>query len=308
MIQATTLTKRFGKTTALDSLTATVPEGVVYGLIGSNGAGKSTLLRLIAGIYRAEAGELTIGGEPVWENPRIKAQIALIPDELYFLPQANLSTMARLYRNSFPGFDQARLNELIELFGLNPYANLNTFSKGMRRQAAIILALSRRPRWLLMDEVFDGLDPIMRNLVRKLIYTDVIDRRATAVISSHSLRELEDTCDQLALLHQGGIIFESEMADLNTQLFKLQVAFGADSPPSLDAALFAPAQLNLVNFSSLGRVANLIVRGDREAAVAALDVLTPSPALVEVLPLTLEEVFLFEMEAIGYHFGEVLDK
>jgi ABC-2 type transport system ATP-binding protein len=306
MIQALNVTKRFDDFTALDALSCSIPEGVIYGLVGSNGAGKSTFLRLVAGIYKPEVGEIRVAGLPVWENPAAKEQLALVPDELYFLPQATMNRMARLYAHTFPDFSQSRFEELVATFQLDPKANLNTFSKGMRRQAAIILALARRPRYILMDETFDGLDPIMRNLVRKIIYSDVYDRHATAVISSHSLRELEDTCDQLALLHKGGIIFESEMSNLKTQLFKVQVAFAPDTPAEFDRARFDAAGIDLVNFSRLGRVASLIVRGDRDQTAITLRALTPAPVLLEILPLTLEEVFLYEMEAIGYQFGEVL--
>ncbi|MDR1775170.1 MAG: ABC transporter ATP-binding protein [Actinomycetes bacterium] len=307
MIQASDLTKRFGTAVALDSLTCQVPEGVIYGLVGSNGAGKSTFLRLAAGVYRPDGGTLTVDGAAIWENPAIKEQIAFVPDELYFLPQASLERMSYTYADNFPDFSRERYTELVQTFQLDPRANLNTFSKGMRRQAAIILALSRRPRYLLLDEVFDGLDPIVRTLVRRLIYRDVMDRGASAIISSHSLRELEDTCDQLALLHKGGIVFESDMGDLQTSLIKLQVAFGPECAADFTEEPFTTLGLDVVDFNRMGRVATLIVRGTATDATARLAALNPAPVLVEVLPLSLEEVFLYEMEAIGYRFGDVLE-
>jgi len=306
MIEAQALTKRFDDTVALDALTCQISPGAVYGLVGSNGAGKSTFLRLLAGVYRPDAGTLTINQQPIYKDPAVRADIAFVPDDLYFLPQSNLKRMRKLYAHAFKDFSPERFTELVELFRLDPKKRLGTFSKGMRRQAALILALSRRPRYLLMDEVFDGLDPIMRNYVRELIYRDVRERQATAVISSHSLRELEGTCDQLALLHQGHIILESEMNDLQTGLCKLQLGFESDPGATAETQLRAVG-LELVKCSVQGKVVTVIIRapqeGLRDKAVAALN---PKPVLTEELPLTLEEVFTYEMEALGYHREEVL--
>lgn len=296
MIQVNGLTKKFGDFTALSSLDCTIPGGCIYGLVGSNGAGKSTLLRLICGVYKPDKGNVTLDGKNIYENPALKEKIAFIPDELYFLPQSSMQRMAELYASVYKDFDFDRFAELTQSFKLNPKANLNTFSKGMRRQAATILALSCRTDYLFLDETFDGLDPIMRNLVKKIIYADVAERGATAVITSHSLRELEDTCDQLALLHRGGIVFESDVQNLKTTLFKVQIAFDHD----YDHTLFSG--FDVLNFIKHGSVSNLIVRGDREHVTR--DLRTKSPILMEVLPLSLEEVFLYEMESLGYSFDD----
>ena len=216
MIEVRGLTKRFGDFTALCNVTCTIPEGCIYGMVGSNGAGKSTLLRLISGVYRPDAGEIFIDGQPIYENTAMKARIAFVPDELYFLGGADMRRMARLYAAAYPAFDKARFEALTASFRLDPTKPLSTFSKGMRRQASIILSLSSRPKYIFFDETFDGLDPIMRTLVKKLIVEDVLDRHATAIITSHSLRELEDTCDQLALLHKGGLVLESDVQNLKT--------------------------------------------------------------------------------------------
>ena len=204
MIVAENVVKKFDDFTALDRISCKIQEGCIYGMVGSNGAGKSTFLRMIAGIYRADEGSITIDGEPVYENPNVKSKIMFVPDDLYFINGASMDRMAKLYRAVYPTFDDARYRELAAGFGLNTKASINTFSKGMKRQAATILSLATRPAYIFFDETFDGLDPIMRNLVKKLICEDVIDRKATAIITSHSLRELEDTCDQLSLLHKGG--------------------------------------------------------------------------------------------------------
>ena len=299
MITAQNLTKTFDKFTALENLNCSIPNGCIYGMVGSNGAGKSTLLRLITGIYRPDKGEVLIDGKRVYDNPEVKRRFVFVPDELYFLPQATMNRMAGLYKAVYPSFDDQRFKQLSQAFNLAPNVKLQTFSKGMKRQAATILALSAKPEFIFFDETFDGLDPVMRNLVKKVIYADVCERKATAVITSHSLRELEDTCDQRALLHKGGIIFESDIENLRTSLFKLQVAF---SDP-YDQSLFG--DINIVSFVKKGSIASIIARGDKNDAVARIKAL--NPLLVEALPLTLEEVFIYEMEALGYSFEDALN-
>lgn len=298
MIKAESVTKRFDDFTALHNLTCEIPEGCIYGLVGSNGAGKSTFLRLVTGIYKPQTGYIAIDGKEVYENPDIKNKFIFVPDELYFLPQANMNRMASLYSSIYPNFSYERYNNLTKGFMLNPKANINTFSKGMKRQAATVLALSCMPDYIFFDETFDGLDPVMRNLVKKVIYNDVIERKVTAVITSHSLRELEDTCDSLALLHKGGIIFESDIQDLKTSLFKVQIAFDYE----YDKDLFNG--IEMLSYSKKGTVANFIVRGDRDKTTAMLK--QKNPILLDILPLTLEEVFVYEMEALGYAFNDVL--
>ena len=289
---------KFDKFVALDKLTCTIPDGCIYGLVGSNGAGKSTFLRLLSGVYKPAEGRIAFDGKPVYENPEVKKDILYIPDDLYFLPQSNMNKMAKFYKAIYPSFSFERFRNLTETFRLNPAANLNTFSKGMRRQAATILGLSVLPRYLFFDETFDGLDPVMRNLVKTVIYNDVMERKTTTIITSHSLRELEDTCDQLAMLHKGGIIFESDVQNLKTSLFKVQIVFGEPFGREKFAGI------DIVNYSQKGSVANIIVRGDRDETTARLSDM--SPLLMEILPLSLEEVFIYEMEALGYAFKDVL--
>ncbi len=303
MIVANNVTMKFytpGKApfVALDRLSCTIPKGCIYGMIGSNGAGKSTFLRLLSGVYRPADGTITVDDMPVWENPAAKSRIVYIPDELYFLPQSSMNSMASMYRALYAGFDQTRYKTLSETFRLDPTANLNTFSKGMRRQAATILGLSAMPDYLFFDETFDGLDPVMRQLVKQVIYQDVIDRNTTTIITSHSLHELEDTCDQLALLHRGGIVFQSDVQDLKTSLFKVQTAF--DTPFTKEKF----EGMDILSYTQMGSVCTFILRGDRgetEAHIRAM-----SPLLLDILPLSLEEVFVFEMEALGYTFGDIL--
>jgi len=298
MIKAEKATKNFGNFCALKDLSCQIPKGCIYGLIGSNGAGKSTFLRLITGVYKADSGSVTLEGDNIYENPKAKSRIAYVPDELFFLSGASMNRMAKMYESIYPNFDRKRYAELASVFRLNPKANINTFSKGMKRQAATLLALACRPEYIFFDETFDGLDPVMRNLVKNLITSDVMERKATAIITSHSLRELEDTCDQLALLHKGGIIFESDIQNLKTSLFKIQIAFAQE----YDKSMFEG--LEMLSFMKKGSVASFIVRGDREKTAAFLR--EKQPILLDVLPLTLEEVFVHEMEALGYSFKDVL--
>ncbi len=296
MITACDLTKRFSGFTALDGLNCHIPDGCIYGLVGANGAGKSTFLRLASGVYKPDGGSIRINGGDVFDNPAVKRQFVFVPDELFFLPQSHMERMAKLYASAYERFSYKRFYTLVEQFGLNPKQSFSTFSKGMRRQAACILALSTMAEYIFFDETFDGLDPVMRNLVKQTLYQDVVDRGATAVVSSHSLRELEDTCDQLALLYKGGIVFESDIQNLKTSLFKIQVAFSDEYGQSRFV------DLNIVSFDKQGSVSNLIVRGNREESRAAIERM--NPLLLEILPLTLEEVFIYEMEALGYVFDE----
>ena len=303
MIKATDVTMKFhapGKEpfVALNQMSCEIPRGCIYGMIGANGAGKSTFLRLLAGVYRPCEGSITVDDMPVWENPAAKSRIVYIPDDLYFLPQSSMKTMARLYRALYPNFDFDRFDKLTETFQLDPTANINTFSKGMRRQAATILGLSCMPDYLFFDETFDGLDPVMRGLVKQVIYRDVIERNTTTIITSHSLHELEDTCDQLALLHRGGIVFQSDVRDLKTSLFKVQTAFAEPFTREKFAGL------NILSYTQMGSVCSFILRGDKAETEARIRAM--SPLLFDVLPLNLEEVFVYEMEALGYVFKDIL--
>ena len=295
MIKTENLTKRFGDFLALDNISCTINDGCIYGMVGSNGAGKSTFLRTISGVYKADSGSAMLNGEPIYENPAMKAKIAYVPDELFYLAGATMERMATMYRSIYPGFEYDRFRKLATDLGLDTRKSLNTFSKGMRRQAITILALAAKPDYIFFDETFDGLDPVMRNYIKKLICQDVVDRGASAIITSHSLRELEDTCDQLALLHRGGLVLESDVQNLKTSQFKIQIAFREDYTNELFQGV------HIVHSVRHGSVTNMIVRGDREETVAKLSAL--DPILLDVLPLTLEEVFTYEMEALGYTFN-----
>lgn len=301
MISVNNVSKKFEDFYALNNVSCNIPKGAVYGMVGSNGAGKSTFLRLISGVYKADMGDILVDEEPIYNNPLAKGKMVFLSDDLYFLPGASLKRMSEFYKSVYPNYNEKRFSELVELFKLNPKKSIQSFSKGMKRQAAIILALSSRPEYMLFDETFDGLDPVVRNLVKKLICEDVYENKTTAILTSHSLRELEDTCDQLALLHKGGLIFESDIQGLKTSLFKVQVAFSGD----YDKSKFDGMEMDIRNFSKKGSVSNLIIRGDKEVIASRINSL--KPLILDILPLTLEEVFTYEMEVYGYSFNEVLE-
>lgn len=297
MIKTINVTKSFDDFKALDNLNCTIDKSCVYGLIGSNGAGKSTFLRTITGIYKPDNGEVLIDDKPVYDNPEVKRDFVFIPDDLYFLHSATLNRMAKLYATMYDTFDFNRYETLVRQFKLNPFKNINTFSKGMKRQAATVLALSCKTKYLFFDETFDGLDPIVRNLVKNVIYEDICDREATAIITSHSLRELEDTCDQLSLLYNGGIVFASDVQNLKTSLFKVQIAF----QEVFDKSAFVGIEIK--EYNQTGKVASFIVKGDQDETTAICQKL--NPALFEIVPLSLEEVFVHEMDLLGYNFDEM---
>ena len=300
MIEAKNVSKSFDGFSALDNISCVIPDGCIYGLVGTNGAGKSTLLRLLTGVYRQDGGEVLYDGLQVYENPIVKRDIAYVPDELYFLPGANMNRMARLYSSVHPGFDNDRFIQLADDLRLDRKKNIATFSKGMKRQAAIILALACKPKYMFFDETFDGLDPVMRNIIKAIICQDVEERKAVAVITSHSLRELEDTCDQLALLHRGGLVLESDITKLKTNLFKIQTAFLDE----YDRNRFEGT--DILHFSKRGSVSNIIVRGDKSDIIEHFNAL--HPVILDILPLTLEEVFTYEVEALGYDFSAIFER
>ena len=279
MIRTENLSKKFGDFTALKDVSCSISKGSIYGMVGSNGAGKSTFLRLINGVYTPDSGSISINGEPVYENPKIKEIISYVPDTLYFLPGASMNRMAKLYAAAYDKFDFHRFETLTKAFELNPKANIHSFSKGMKRQAAIILSLSCRPEYLFFDETFDGLDPVMRNLVKSLICKDVLEKESTAIITSHSLSDIEN---------------------LKTKQFKVQIAFREE----YDESRFS--EIPHIHFRKSGSVASMIVKNDRESTIAVLK--SMSPVLLDILPLTLEEVFTYEMETLGYNFDKVLEE
>jgi ABC-2 type transport system ATP-binding protein len=298
MISIQQISKSYGKIQSLGGVSAEIGSGSIFGLIGSNGSGKSTLLRIMSGVMRPDSGTVLYDDRSVWENVAVKDEIVFLSDEQFLLPGASMDDMQRLYASLYRHFDTARYRELTALFHLDPERKLSTFSKGMKKQASILLALSCRPRYLLCDETFDGLDPVMRKLVKKLLAEEVADRGMTPIIASHNLREIEDICDRIGLLHGGAILFERELDDMKRDIHTVQAVFERSMHESLFAAL------SPVSFTSRGSLCTLVVRGSEEEVAAKMAAM--SPKFFEILPLTLEEIFISEMEVRGYDYSKVL--
>ncbi len=298
MLEIKNVSKSFGDVRALDNLSFNVSEGTVFGLVGSNGAGKSTLLRVINGVFKAEQGEILIDGENTFENVKVKNKCFFIPDFPFFYNSSTIENTAYLYRRIYENWDEEYFKLLCSMFPINPKQKVINMSKGMQRQAALILALSTRPKYLFLDEIFDGLDPVVRQLVKKLLITCVTDNNMTVMIASHNLRELEDICDHIGLLHRGGILMERELDDLKLGIHKVQVAFGEEADESIFDGL------EIVKLSRQGKLYNLTIRGDADEFMPKIEAL--NPAFLESLPLTLEEVFIHEMEGAGYDISNIL--
>ena len=298
MIEVNGLVKRFDGFAALDGAALSVPAGSVYGLVGPNGAGKSTLIRHLTGIFRQDAGTVRIGGEDVWENAALKARIAAIPDDWYYFLQSSIRDMMRFYRGFYPAFSMERYEKLKEVFQLDEKRPIRRLSKGMQKQAAFWLALCCMPDYLILDEPVDGLDPVMRRQVWSLLLGDVADRGTTVLVSSHNLRELEDVCDHVGIMNKGRVLLERSLSELQDNTVKLQVAYAAAEEPPL------PEGIRVLHRSAVGRVITYIVRGSREEVLHRMQAL--SPLLLEAIPLTLEEIFIYELGGADYAVRDIV--
>ena len=299
MIQVNNVVKTFDGSRALDGLTMRVERGSIYGLVGPNGSGKSTILRHITGVYRPDSGSVLVEGKPVYENPEIKARIAVIPDELYYFNSASTRDMMRFYRGAYPRFDMERYETLRKAFPeVDEKAPIRRLSKGMQKQSAFWLALCCNPELLVLDEPVDGLDPVMRRQVWSLLMGDVAQRGTTVLVSSHNLRELEDVCDHVGILSHGKVLLERSLTDLQDNVVKLQVAFNQPELPQL------PKDMNILHIGQLGRVYTLIVRGNPSEIKSRMAAY--SPILLEALPLSLEEIFIYELGGADYAVKDIV--
>ena len=288
MIQINDVVKSFDGFRALDGLTMKVEEGSIYGLVGPNGAGKSTILRHIMGIYRPDSGSILVHGQNVYENPAIKAEMAAIPDELYYFNSASTRDMMKFYRGLYPQFDDKRYDALREAFPeVDENQPIRRLSKGMQKQSAFWLALCCQPKVLVLDEPVDGLDPVMRRQVWQVLLDDVSARGTTVLLSSHNLRELEDVCDHVGIMDKGKVLLERTLSDLQDNTVKIQVAYKTTEEPTL------PAELQVLHHSRVGRVHTYIMRGSSEEICRRMQI--TDPVLLEAIPLTLEEIFIYEL-------------
>ena len=299
MIEVKNVVKSFDGFHALDGLTMTVPKGAIYGLVGPNGAGKSTILRHLCGAYRQDSGDILLEGAPIYENPAAKRRMAVIPDELYYFGSASTRDMARFYKGFYPRFDEKRYETLREVFRtVDEKRPIRRLSKGMQKQAAFWLALCLRPEVLVLDEPVDGLDPVMRRQVWSLLMSDVAQDGTTVLVSSHNLRELEDVCDHVGILSHGKVLVERSLSDLQENLVKMQVVFQTRDLPEL------PEDMEVLNVQQVGRIHTLIVRGRADEVTNRLAVY--SPILMDALPLTLEEIFIYELGGEDYAVRDIV--
>lgn len=298
MIEVKNVVKSFDGFHALDGLTMTVPKGAIYGLVGPNGAGKSTILRHLCGAYRQDSGEITLEGAPIYENPAVKTRMAVIPDELYDFGTASTRDMMKFYRGVYPSFDMERYEKLKDAFpAVDEKRAIRRLSKGMQKQSAFWLALSCKPDYLLLDEPVDGLDPVMRRQVWSLLMGDVAERGTTVLVSSHNLRELEDVCDHVGLLSHGRVALERSLTELQGGTVKLQTAFAGDAPQ-------LPDDLQVIHTDHIGKVYTYIVRGSAEEVTARFAQF--NPLFTEALPLSLEEIFIYEMGGEDYAVRDIV--
>ena len=292
MLEMKHVTKCFDGFKALDDLNLTVPKGSIYGLVGPNGAGKSTAIRILTGVYRPTEGEVSMEGMAIYENPVTKQRIGYIPDDIFYFPSATLEDMRKYYRGMYPNFDDALFERLYEVFNLPKKGQIRRFSKGMQKQAAFHLAICCRPDVMILDEPVDGLDPVMRRQVWSLILSDVAQHETTVLISSHNLRELEDICDHVGIMDHGKMLLERSLADMQGNIVKLQIVGDI------------PEKLEVLHESASGRLQTIIVRGkaaDVEAAVQAMN-----PTYYDILPLSLEEIFIYELGGVTYEVKNIV--
>lgn len=294
----TNVDKSFGRLKALDGISLNVEEGTMHGLLGSNGAGKTTLMKILAGIYKPDKGEVLYDGNEIYENTSVKSDVIFIQDTPYFFGTANLNRMAEFYKGLYPNWSMKRYKQLTQHFKLNPKKPLGSMSKGMKRQAVFVLAIAARPKIMLLDEPFDGLDPIVRNQVRNILLQDIANHNMTVIASSHNLREMEDICDSVSIMHYGKLLFNRDLTELKGIHNKLQIAF--KELPDDDFYDHVGAVQKKVR----GRVITCIIKGD----VSDIEdkVRQYEPLMYDVLPLTLEEIFTYEMGEKGYEISNIV--
>lgn len=298
MIKVDRVSKKYDNDFVLNNLSFNIKDNCIYGLVGANGAGKSTLLRIIMGIFDANMGSVTIDGEEVSHNVKLKQKMVFIPDDLFFYPGYTLIDMAKYYQSMYDEFDMDYLRELAKLLKLKENVKISNFSKGMKRQCALICAIATNADYMFFDETFDGLDPVIRNVMKKIIVKQMNKKKTTIVMTSHNLRELEDICDNLGLLYQGGILFESDIDTIKTNMYKVQISLKGD----FDKDDFS--DIDLLSYKKNGSVATLIIKDVDNTSKKKLA--KKNPIILDYLNLTLEEIFIYEMEAMGYEFNKLV--
>ena len=300
MIQVNNVVKEFDGFRALDGVNMNVNKGDIYGLVGPNGAGKSTLIRHLTGVYRQNAGEIFIDGQPVYENRGIKDKIAYIPDDLFYYMQADTLDMMKFYKGTYSNFDENMFYRMQEFFpNIDVKRNIRRLSKGMQKQVAFWLTICCKPELMILDEPVDGLDPVMRRQIWTILMSEVEDKKMTVLVSSHNLRELEDVCDHVGIMNKGKVIIERSLSELQGNISKIQVACPVGMPK-------LPPEYKVLHMSNTGRVYTMIVKGNPKEIVQAIVTDQGRPVVVDALPLTLEEIFIYEMGGEDYEVKDIL--
>ena len=298
MIKARGIVKTFDGFKALDGFDITVEKGSIYGLIGPNGAGKTTIINHLTGVYRQDEGTVEIDGEPVWENAGLKQKVLVINDDWYYYGSYTVKEMARFYESIYENFNRERYEKLAAIMKIEENHQIRRLSKGMKKQVAFRIVLSCMPEVLILDEPLDGLDPVMRKQIMNVIISDVAERQMTVLVSSHNLRELEDICDHVGIIHKGKMVIEKPLDEIKGNILKLQLAFEGEFPKTLEQ------ELEILHTSKTGSVYTIITRGESGAIQETIR--KYNPVIFDTISLTLEEVFIYELGGLGYDFENIL--
>lgn len=295
MINLNGVVKKFDSFTALDGVDIKIEKGTAFGLLGSNGAGKSTILRLLSGIYMQDSGEVLIDGEPAYDNVSAKQKVFFINDETVQFGSFTLRKLKDYYKGFYPNFSEEIFEKMLATVKLPMNKKIDTFSKGMKRQSIVITGLACQTDYLLLDEAFDGLDPTMRIIVKRMLVDAMMDRQLTTIISSHNLKEINEVCDTVALLHQGKVLFNRDLDSVKGNIHKVQAAF----PQEYSKEDFT--DMELLHFEKNQSILYLIIKGEEEFIRSNLQ--EKNPLVLDIIPLSLEEIFIYEMEGLGYDFN-----
>ncbi|MBR4719582.1 MAG: ABC transporter ATP-binding protein [Lachnospiraceae bacterium] len=299
MIRIEKVTKSFEDIKAVDGVSVDINEKIVFGLLGTNGAGKSTLLRMAAGVIKPDDGYITVDDMNVYDNPKAKRNIFFVSDTPYFFSNCNPMDMQAYLSNQYPRFDKDKFGEYLKTFDLAPLRKINTYSKGMKRQLALLLGICAGTKYLFCDESFDGLDPVMRQGIKSIFAKEMEERGLTPVIASHNLRELEDICDHVGLLHRGGVLLSKDLDDLKLNIQRTQCVFTSEEDEKK-----LREQIDIVKEESSGSLRTYTVRGTREEIERAFSGV--NTIFFEILPLSLEEIFISETEVAGYDIKKLI--